>query len=153
MPQLRAMGEKEQKQRHIKGTENILLKDCTTTGVQNYDQKSPGRPGSGGTWNSLRSARLYATLYCCTGDVTQRGVFHITKASVNRKWRASDSSHMKILVYKTPVTSVEDLITRISVTARRICVMPRISENVKNSVQHRCQTFQMTFSLYFEYLF
>ncbi|GFW72916.1 hypothetical protein TNCV_830391 [Trichonephila clavipes] len=32
---------------HINGTENILSKGCTTTSVQNYDQKSSGRPDSG----------------------------------------------------------------------------------------------------------
>ncbi|GFV25664.1 uncharacterized protein TNCV_3851481 [Trichonephila clavipes] len=32
--------EKEQKQQHIYGTENILLKGCTATGAQNYDKKS-----------------------------------------------------------------------------------------------------------------
>ena len=34
---------KDKKQSHICSTENILSKDCTTEGVQNYDQKSFGR--------------------------------------------------------------------------------------------------------------
>ncbi|GFV55648.1 transposable element Tcb2 transposase [Trichonephila clavipes] len=34
---------KNKKQLHINGTENILLKGCTMTGVRNYYQKSSGR--------------------------------------------------------------------------------------------------------------
>ncbi|GFV43667.1 transposable element Tcb1 transposase [Trichonephila clavipes] len=44
MPWLQAMvrrsREKEQKQQHINGTENILLNGCITAGIRNYDQKS-----------------------------------------------------------------------------------------------------------------
>ncbi|GFW89872.1 hypothetical protein TNCV_2425291 [Trichonephila clavipes] len=39
--------EKEHKQPHIKRTENILLKGCTTTVVRNYKRKLSGRPDSG----------------------------------------------------------------------------------------------------------
>ena len=43
MPLLQAMvqrnREKQQKQLHINGTENILLKGCTTEHVQNYNWK------------------------------------------------------------------------------------------------------------------
>ncbi|GFV44557.1 hypothetical protein TNCV_3287391 [Trichonephila clavipes] len=35
--------EKEQKEQHINGIENHLLKGCTKTGVRNYEQKSFGR--------------------------------------------------------------------------------------------------------------
>ncbi|GFX95866.1 hypothetical protein TNCV_2084461 [Trichonephila clavipes] len=45
--------EKEQKQQHINGTESTLLKDCTTKGDRNYDQKSSGRPVNGALGNSL----------------------------------------------------------------------------------------------------
>ncbi|GFX53474.1 uncharacterized protein TNCV_4652641 [Trichonephila clavipes] len=60
MPQLRAIvqrnREKEQKQQHINGTENILLKDCTTTGAQNDHQMS-GKP-YGGTAALLTSEHV-----------------------------------------------------------------------------------------------
>ncbi|GFU50952.1 hypothetical protein TNCV_4461481 [Trichonephila clavipes] len=46
MPQLRAMWqrsrEKEQKQQHINGTENILLKGCNYNSVRYYNRKSSG---------------------------------------------------------------------------------------------------------------
>ncbi|GFU75859.1 hypothetical protein TNCV_1653171 [Trichonephila clavipes] len=51
---------KEQKLQHINGTENILLKGCTTTSAQNYDPKSSGRPVSDAAWNSLSSRRFLA---------------------------------------------------------------------------------------------
>ncbi|GFV00021.1 hypothetical protein TNCV_4056941 [Trichonephila clavipes] len=47
--------ENVQKQQHMNGTENILLKGCTAKGVQNYDQKSSGRPENGAAWNSFNS--------------------------------------------------------------------------------------------------
>ncbi|GFV00022.1 hypothetical protein TNCV_4056951 [Trichonephila clavipes] len=49
--------EKEQKQQHIYGTENISLKGCTTTGVRNYYKESSGLPDSDAAWNPLRSGR------------------------------------------------------------------------------------------------
>ncbi|GFX79031.1 hypothetical protein TNCV_3913181 [Trichonephila clavipes] len=39
----RSCREKEQKQQHMNGTENILLKGYITTSARNYDQKSSGR--------------------------------------------------------------------------------------------------------------
>ncbi|GFW85901.1 hypothetical protein TNCV_1967121 [Trichonephila clavipes] len=39
--------EKREKQQYINGTENLLLKCCTTTDDRNYDQKSSSRPDSG----------------------------------------------------------------------------------------------------------
>ncbi|GFX60110.1 hypothetical protein TNCV_4532711 [Trichonephila clavipes] len=50
--------EKQEKQQHMYGTENILLSGCTTTGVQNYYQKSFGRPDNDTAWNSLPSGRF-----------------------------------------------------------------------------------------------
>ncbi|GFV77473.1 transposon Tf2-9 polyprotein [Trichonephila clavipes] len=47
------------------------------------------------------------------------------------------SSHK---VYETPDPSVERN-SRISVAAERICDMPGIFQNVRNSTQHRCQAF------------
>ncbi|GFX93948.1 HTH_Tnp_Tc3_2 domain-containing protein [Trichonephila clavipes] len=52
--------EKGQKQQNFNGTENILLRDCATTGVRNYDQKSYGRSDIGAARNSLRSGKFSA---------------------------------------------------------------------------------------------
>ncbi|GFY32408.1 hypothetical protein TNCV_3559161 [Trichonephila clavipes] len=49
---------KEQKKQHISGTENILLKSCTTKVAQNYGQKSSGFPDSDVAWNFLPSGRF-----------------------------------------------------------------------------------------------
>ncbi|GFV44174.1 hypothetical protein TNCV_1825411 [Trichonephila clavipes] len=49
---------KEQKNPHINGTENILLKGCTTIGTHFYGQKSSGRSDSDIVWNSLPSGRF-----------------------------------------------------------------------------------------------
>ncbi|GFW17902.1 hypothetical protein TNCV_1135021 [Trichonephila clavipes] len=43
-------------------------------------------------------------------------------------------------MYETPFSSVEDIIARISVAARRIRNMSEIFQNVKNSIQRLCQT-------------
>ncbi|GFV85761.1 hypothetical protein TNCV_2003811 [Trichonephila clavipes] len=52
--------EAKKKQKHINGTENIVLKDFTTTGARNCDQKSPGKHDSGAAWNSLHSGKSLA---------------------------------------------------------------------------------------------
>ncbi|GFX48536.1 transposable element Tcb2 transposase [Trichonephila clavipes] len=38
----------------------IAARGCTTTGGQNYEQRSSGRPDNGSAWNSLRS-RIFLT--------------------------------------------------------------------------------------------
>ncbi|GFW20277.1 hypothetical protein TNCV_1855991 [Trichonephila clavipes] len=81
--------EKEQKQQHINGTENILLKSCTTARVRNYDQKSSGRPDSSAAWNSLCSRRFLAcyvtrtrimspAVHTCRGRVVWNMSFLVT---------------------------------------------------------------------------
>ena len=52
--------EEEQKQQHIGRTENILLKRCTTEGIQNNDQKPSGKLDSSVSWNSLLSGTFLA---------------------------------------------------------------------------------------------
>ncbi|GFW84176.1 hypothetical protein TNCV_4878391 [Trichonephila clavipes] len=59
---------------------------------------------------------------------------------------------MNSLVYETPVSSVEDLIVRNSVSATRIGNMLGIFEYVRNSTQRRCQPFQTTSGHNFEHL-
>ncbi|GFV03676.1 hypothetical protein TNCV_1876241 [Trichonephila clavipes] len=41
--------------KHIFGTENNLLKVCTSTGIRNYGQRSSGKPERGTAVNTLRS--------------------------------------------------------------------------------------------------
>ncbi|GFX05838.1 hypothetical protein TNCV_1662771 [Trichonephila clavipes] len=48
--------------------------------------------------------------------------------------------------------AIKDLIVRISVAAGRISDMPGIFENVRNSVQHRCQAYHSTSGRNFEHL-
>ncbi|GFX60184.1 uncharacterized protein TNCV_4533441 [Trichonephila clavipes] len=60
--------------------------------------------------------------------------------------------HRKSLVYETPVPSVEDLIPRSSVAARRTLDIPGTFQNVKNSMQCHSQACQKTSRRNFEYL-
>ncbi|GBL72167.1 hypothetical protein AVEN_115157-1 [Araneus ventricosus] len=46
---------------------------------------------------------------------------------------------MKTLVYETPVYSVEDVVTRISVAAGEMQDLPGIFQNVRNSMRRRCE--------------
>ncbi|GBM56720.1 hypothetical protein AVEN_224764-1 [Araneus ventricosus] len=46
---------------------------------------------------------------------------------------------MKTLVYETPVDSVEDVVTRISVPAGEMRDIPGIFKNVRNSMRRRCE--------------
>ncbi|GFW89468.1 hypothetical protein TNCV_3967581 [Trichonephila clavipes] len=60
----------------------------------------------------------------------------MTFACVNRKYEESTGSgHMKNLVYKTPVPSVEVLIARIPVTAGRTRDMPSRSRTSRGRPQ------------------
>ncbi|GFT65053.1 hypothetical protein TNCV_2610871 [Trichonephila clavipes] len=51
---------KEQKEKHINETENILLKSCSATEFRNYDYKSSGSPANSTAWNSSRSGKFLA---------------------------------------------------------------------------------------------
>ncbi|GFX35544.1 hypothetical protein TNCV_103511 [Trichonephila clavipes] len=73
-------GRKKEQKQHINGTESPLLKRCTTTGVQNCDQKTSDWPDSGVARNPLRSGRCFPTgngrfrehRFCCKSSFAIR---------------------------------------------------------------------------------
>ncbi|GFV08932.1 hypothetical protein TNCV_3821751 [Trichonephila clavipes] len=65
-------------------------------------------------------------------------LLHPTALSRQDEEEASLGGPTKRLEYETPVPSVEDFISRISI-ANRILDMPRIFQYVKNFMQHCCQ--------------
>ncbi|GBM70390.1 hypothetical protein AVEN_12218-1 [Araneus ventricosus] len=50
-------------------------------------------------------------------------------------------NQMKILVYETPVDSVENAVARISVAAGEIRDTPGMFQNVRNSMRRRCEAY------------
>ncbi|GFW15145.1 hypothetical protein TNCV_172921 [Trichonephila clavipes] len=55
-------------------------------------------------------------------------------------------------MYEPPIPSVEDLLAPISVAAERIRDMPGIFDNIRNSLQRRCQANHTTSDRNFEHL-
>ncbi|GFT47461.1 hypothetical protein TNCV_3749981 [Trichonephila clavipes] len=86
--------EKEQLQLHIHGTENILLKGCTSTGVSNYDQKSSRQTDhlTGTTAHAPRGLRSR----CWPGiDLNQSGDRNGRKLGVSRDPEAPPIHHWR----------------------------------------------------------
>ncbi|GFV54493.1 transposable element Tcb2 transposase [Trichonephila clavipes] len=89
---------------------------------------------------------IVRTVLHCLGDLLLICINNHTKHAivVNRRLPESGSGHMKSSVSETPVPSVEVFMSRISVTAGRIRDMPKVFDNVRNSMQLRFQACQMT---------
>ena len=88
MPQLRAMvqksTEKEDKQQHINGPENILLNANSTERIRNYYQKSLNRLVSSAAWNSLSSGKFLAGRVTSNSATVQLHTFEILKNPLQR---------------------------------------------------------------------
>ncbi|GFU92067.1 uncharacterized protein TNCV_1658991 [Trichonephila clavipes] len=74
----------------------------------------------------------------------RRDPHHTAIACVNKRSRDSGSGNMRSLMYEMSIPSVEYLFVLTYVTAGRKHEMPGILENVRSSMQHRCQEGQMT---------